>query len=183
MKIVAIAGSPRQNGTSSRISDSFMNTAKRKGAETTTYHLNHLTYKGCQGCDACKGMSPVCIQKDDLTNVLHDLSIADVAVFSSPVYYGDVSGQFKTFFDRTWSFTQSDYQTSRLLPGKKAVFILTQAGVETLHTDVIERYSKYLNLYGYEVNTIRAVECGVERAADVKKQITKVSELAENIVE
>ncbi|MCP4137426.1 MAG: flavodoxin family protein [bacterium] len=181
MKITAITGSPRKNGTSARIADSFMNAAKNNSSDTSTYFLNTMNYKGCQGCDACKGKTEGCIQKDDLTAALNDLLDADIAVFSTPVYYGDSTGQFKMFIDRTWSFIKPDYRSSRLAPGKKAVLIITQADVDTVHTDVVDRYTRFLNLYGYEVEIIRAVNCGMDQNADVDIQAAAARDLAEKL--
>ena len=98
MKIVGIFGSPRKNGASARIAYGFLETAQEIGAEIKTYYLNGMKFRGCQGCNACKEKSEICIQKDDLTEVLADLKEADVAVFATPVYYWDVTGQFKCFF-------------------------------------------------------------------------------------
>jgi len=68
--------------------------------------------------------------KDDLEKVLDAVRRADVLVMASPIYYGEVASQIKAFIDRTYSFLASDYVTnphpSRLSPGKKMVFILTQ---------------------------------------------------------
>ena len=148
MKVVAILGSPRKKGASNRITQRFMDTAKDLGSETKTHYLNGMSYRGCQGCDACKNKAEQCVQKDDLTEVLTDLVDADVAVFSTPVYYSDVTGQFKSFFDRTWSFVKPDYMTnpkpSRLEPGKKAVIVVTQGDVPNKHQDVVERYFSFL---------------------------------------
>lgn len=171
MKVVAVLGSPRKKGASSRISEKFMSTVSGKGAETQTFSLNGMSYRGCQGCDACKGKSEKCVQKDDLSNVFEELMTADIALFASPVYYWDVSGQFKCFFDRTWSLLKPDYMTnpnpSRLPPGKKAVLVLTQGDVADKHRDVVEKYQTFLSLYGYDVNVIRATECGMERDVNV----------------
>ncbi|MCP4164175.1 MAG: flavodoxin family protein [Deltaproteobacteria bacterium] len=181
MKIVNITGSPRKKGTSIRIANSFIDSLKDKGVEINTYHLNQMNFKGCQGCDICKQKSETCIQKDDLSIVLSDILNADIAVFSSPVYYGDVTGQFKSFFDRTWSFVGADYRSSRVPSGKKAVLILTQADVESVHLDVVDRYTKFLTSYGFEIEIIRATGCGMEKNADVSYEITKASEIAQKI--
>jgi len=182
MKIVSITGSPRRGGTSFRISESFVKTALQKNAHIKEYHLNDLTFRGCQGCDACKKTSDKCVLKDDLSQVLSDLLDADIAVFSSPVYYGDTTGQFKMFTDRTWSFVGADYQSSRLGPGKKAVFITTQADMDTAHRDVTERYIRFLNLYGYEIETIRACGCGMEKNANIDEQAKAASQLADRLI-
>ncbi len=182
MEIVSITGSPRRGGTSFRIAESFIEIAREKNTNIKEYHLNDLNFWGCQGCDACKKTSDKCVLKDDLSRVLSDLHDADIAILSSPIYYGDTTGQFKMFMDRTWSFLDVDYQLSRIKPGKKAVFITTQTGVETIHKDVTERYIRFLNLYGYETETIRAWDCGMEKNADIEVQAKVASQLANRLI-
>jgi multimeric flavodoxin WrbA len=142
-----------------------MATAKRLGAETRAFELNSLSYRGCQGCYSCKTTLDHCILKDDLTGVLEAVRESDVVVLASPVYYGDISGQLKCFIDRTFTYLVPDYVTnpnpSRLAPGKKLVFILTQGNPDPkLFEDVYPRYDKFLKWYGFaESHLIRA--CGI----------------------
>jgi multimeric flavodoxin WrbA len=165
MKIVCLLGSPRKGGNSSTIANHLMATAKRLGADTRAFELNSLNYRGCQGCYACKTTLDHCILKDDLTGVLEAVRESDVVVLASPVYYGDISGQLKCFIDRTFSYLVPDYVTnpnpSRLAPGKKLVFILTQGNPDPkLFEDVYPRYDKFLKWYGFaESHLIRA--CGI----------------------
>lgn len=161
MKVINILGSPRKRGTSARIARAFTDAMEKNGAEVEHFYLNGMTYKGCQGCETCHTKQNSCVLKDDLTAVLDAMRTADVAVFSSPVYYGDTSGQFKSFFDRTWSHVAVDFASenpysSRLPQGKTAVFILTQGDVEARHEDVVERYRFSLSQYGYDLKVIRA---------------------------
>ena len=67
--------------------------------------------------------------EDELTEVLEAIKKADTLVLASPVYFGDISGRLKCFFDRTYSYFNPDF-SSRLPSGKKAVFILVQAEPE-----------------------------------------------------
>ncbi len=161
MKVINILGSPRKKGTSARLAKSFTDAAQAFGAEVDSFYLNGMTYRGCQGCEQCHGKSDRCILKDDLKAVLDGMHTADIAVFSTPVYYGDTSGQFKNFFDRTWShvkvdFTQTPPYASRLSGGKTAVFILSQGDVANKHLDIVARYTDFFNLYGYDLKVIRA---------------------------
>jgi multimeric flavodoxin WrbA len=131
MKIVAVLGSPRAAGNSALITDRFLQAARKLGAETQSFALNMLKYRGCQACMACKKSSDKCVLKDDLAEVLDAVQGADVLVMASPVYYGDVTAQMKAFFDRTYSYFTPDYlqpdkKRSRLAGGKKFVFVLTQ---------------------------------------------------------
>lgn len=184
MKVINILGSPRRKGTSARIAQSFAEAAESHGAEVESYYLNGMQFKGCQGCEKCHTGRESCALKDDLTPVLEGLHEADVAVFSSPVYYGDTSGQFKMFLDRTWSLVKPEWledlsNASRLPKGKTALFILSQGAESQRHEDVVKRYSEFLTLYGYDLKVIWAtglVTGAVD--ADVSKEQAEASELA-----
>ncbi|WP_415716258.1 flavodoxin family protein [Maridesulfovibrio sp.] len=161
MKVASILGSPRKKGTSARIAQAFTDFMTEKGAEVVEYYLNGMSYKGCQGCEVCHSKQDCCVLKDDLTPALDSMREVDVLVLSTPVYYGDISGQFKMLIDRTWSHVDVDYNkadpySSRIPEGKTAILILTQGETEDRHRDVIERYSVYLNLYGFDLKVVRA---------------------------
>jgi len=160
MKVVAVLGSPRKKGTSARIAGAFLEEAEKKGAEISTYHLNRMDFRGCQGCYACKGKQEHCALKDDLTPLLADMEAADVTVFASPVYFYDVSGQFKTFFDRTYSLLKPDFMTNpapcRLSPGKKALLVIAQGAGADTHKELAEKYHLFLTWYGYDATVIHA---------------------------
>ena len=171
MKIVAVLGSPRLNGNSAFIAGRFLEAAQNLGAETQTFALNALAYRGCQACMACKKKSEVCILKDDLTEVLEAVREADVIVLASPVYYGDVTGQLKLFIDRTYAFLTPDFHTnpqrSRLSPGKTMVFIQTQGFADaTVFSDVYPRYKNMMAFIGIDkTHLLRG--CGLSKRDDV----------------
>ncbi|HLO26466.1 MAG TPA: flavodoxin family protein [Geobacteraceae bacterium] len=165
MKIVCLLGSPRSGGNSSAIAHRFLDTAASLGAATRTFELNRLNYRGCQGCYACKTRLDRCILDDDLAEVLRSVQEADVLVLATPVYYGDVTGQLKCFIDRTFSYLVPNYvanpQPSRLTPGKKLVFVLSQGNPdEKLFADIFPRYANFFKWLGFtESRLVRA--CGI----------------------
>jgi multimeric flavodoxin WrbA len=149
MKIVAILGSPRPKSNSTALARIVLDTAAKLGAQTQEFVLNKLTFKGCQACETCKQKLDRCVLKDDLTAVLAAIQEADAVVLSTPNYFGEVSGQFKSFFDRTYSYLAPD-RTSRLQPGKSSVFILAQGQPDlNLYTDVCGRYDAWLSRHGF----------------------------------
>jgi multimeric flavodoxin WrbA len=182
MKIVAVLGSPRLNGNTATIAGRFLEAARSLGAETQSFALNTLSYRGCQACLSCKKNSETCILKDDLTAVLAAVREADVTVLASPVYYGDVTGQMKLFIDRTYCFLKPDYiinpDRSRLTPGKTMVFVLTQGMAdESGFADVYPRYSAMMEFNGiHKTHLLRA--CGLSRRDDVlgREDILKLAE-------
>jgi len=181
-KIVCLLGSPRPKGNSTTIAKRFCETAEKLGAQVTTFALNKLTYKGCQACMTCKTKLDKCVLKDDLAQVLDSIRDADILVMATPTYYADVSGQMKTFIDRTFSYLVPDYMTnsnpSRLSSGKKLVFIQTQGQPEeSMYADVFPRYDFFFKWYGFKDNyVIRG--CGLMNAgeAEAREDVMKLAE-------
>ena len=165
VNIVCLLGSPRRGGNSSAIAHRFMSTAAGLGAATRTFELNLLTYRGCQGCYACKTNLDRCILDDGLAEVLQAVQNADALVLATPVYYGEVAGQLKCFIDRTFSYLVPNYvgnpQPSRLAPGKKLVFAISQGNPdEKLFADIFPRYAGFFKWLGFTENyLVRA--CGI----------------------
>ncbi|MDA8429244.1 MAG: flavodoxin family protein [Geobacteraceae bacterium] len=181
MKIVSLLGSPRTAGNSSTIARHVLKTAETLGAEASSFELNRLTYRGCQGCYACKTKLDRCILNDGLTEVLAAVQDADVVLLASPVYYGEISSQLKGFMDRTFSYLVPDYRTnpqpSRLSP-KKLIFVLTQGHPdEALFGDIFPRYEGFLKWMGFsDVRLIRACGIGPGNVDAVPEQVLRLAE-------
>ncbi len=173
MNIVCLLGSPRPAGNSAAIANRVTETAAGLGATVRTFELNRLTYRGCQGCYACKTRLDHCILQDDLTEVLDAVRDADVLVLATPVYYGEVTGQLKCFIDRTFSYLVPDFITSctpsRLTRGKRLVFVVTQGlPEESLFADIFPRYERFFKWLGFsKTRLIRACGLRPDTPADV----------------
>ncbi len=150
-KIVAVACSPKSNGSSSRITDAFLDGAM--GLSTNLITLHRLVkLKSIQDCRRnmnCKEMGK-CIIDDDLTPVLQDIVEADCVVFSTPVYFDGPCGLYKLVEDRMFSFLDKDGK-SILKPGKKALLIVTSYYPETDLPDVAGKLSSNLEKLGFEI--------------------------------
>jgi len=186
MNIVYVSGSPRRGGNSDSLAHHFLHRCEQSGATVTSYYLNGLNYQGCQACDKCKTDSEKCVLKDDLTQVLDHIFVADLVVFASPVYYGDVSAQLKGLIDRTYSFLRPGYvaksHPNRLALPKKLVFILIQGHRDAAaFADILPRYSDIFRWTGFsETYPLRVIDvyhrgdiercdealCEAERLAD-----------------
>ncbi len=186
MKVSAILGSPRKNSVTTALASEALNQMKQNGADTQMFLLNRMKYSGCQGCQSCKTTSESCVLKDDLTPVLESLQQSDILVFASPVYYWDITGQFKLFFDRTWSLVKPDYQTNpdpvRIQKGKKALLITSQGDVEEKHQDVSQKYAGFLQMYGYETRTLRAFGMGEQGDAHLEPFLDQVKDITAQMI-
>ncbi|WP_303720729.1 flavodoxin family protein [Malonomonas rubra] len=188
MKLLHIYGSPRQQGNTADISAVFCKVAERHGASVECYDLNRLSYRGCQACFACKKSSERCVLQDDITPALDAIQEADVILFSSPVYYTDVTAQLKGFIDRTFSYFVPDYwkheKKSRLRPGKQLVFLLVQGATdEERFNDIFPRYREIFSWHPFkQIHLLRAT--GVYRPGQAAKRpdiMLKAEQLAERI--
>lgn len=163
MQLLHIFGSPRPNGNTADIASTFCARAEQHGASISSYHLNKLNYRGCQACFACKREADRCVLNDDISPALDAMQEADVILFSSPVYYSDVTAQLKGFIDRTFAYFVPEYwkheQKSRLKPGKQLIFLLAQGSVEEdRFADIFPRYREIFSWLGFEsIHLIRAV--------------------------
>jgi multimeric flavodoxin WrbA len=182
MKVSAVLGSPRKKGVTTTLATEFMQQLAKNGADTQFFHLNDMVFKGCQGCQGCKARSGSCVLEDDLTPALKSLQESDILLFATPVYYWDVTGQFKTFVDRTWSLVKMDYETNPnptyIERGKKALLVTSQAAVEEKHQDVAQKYAGFFTMYGYEVRTLRACNMGEKGGHSVEPYLEQIREIA-----
>lgn len=104
MKIIAINGSPRKQWNTATLLTKALEGAAAQGAATELVHLHDLNFKGCASCLACKtrgGKSyGVCALNDDLTPILKRIAEADALVIGSPIYFGSVTGETRSFLER-----------------------------------------------------------------------------------
>ena len=129
-KIMIIDGGPRKNFNTASMLQKFAEgaTSVNKDIDVKTVRLYGLDYKGCMSCMACKirgRVSNVCKFKDELTPVLEEIAHADGLVLGSPIYFGDVTGQMRTFLERL-SFPWLSYNDYSLTAPKKMPVVLME---------------------------------------------------------
>ncbi|MDD5760069.1 MAG: flavodoxin family protein [Desulfobulbaceae bacterium] len=104
MKVLAVNGSPRKKWNTAMLLEKALAGAASQGAETELIHLYDLDFKGCTSCFACKltgGKSyGKCAMSDDLSPILEKIGHVDALVLGSPIYFGTVSGEMRSFMER-----------------------------------------------------------------------------------
>ena len=101
--IVILSGSPRKNGNTDKLVAAFVEGAKSAGKSTVLFRTADMEIGGCRGCNHCFEENGVCIQKDEMPQILDAIRKADTIVFASPVYYFNISAQLKLAIDRTYA--------------------------------------------------------------------------------
>lgn len=104
MQVLAINGSPRKKWNTAMLLEKALEGAASVGAETELVHLYDLDFKGCTSCFACKlkgGKSyGKCAMQDGLTPILEKIVTTDVLILGSPMYFGTVTGEMRSFMER-----------------------------------------------------------------------------------
>lgn len=104
MKVIGINGSPRKKWNTANLINEALDGAKSEGAETELINLYDLNYKGCKSCFACKTKGGKsygrCNIKDDLTEIFERIEDADAVILGSPIYFGVVTGEMRSFMER-----------------------------------------------------------------------------------
>ncbi len=104
MKVIGLNGSPRKGWNTATLLERALEGAASHGAQTELLHLYDLNYKGCISCFACKlkgGRSyGRCALQDELTPVLEQIAQADAVILGSPIYWGEVTGEMRSFLER-----------------------------------------------------------------------------------
>ena len=157
MNVIAVNGSPRKAWNTGTMLQKALDCAESVGARTKMVHLYDLTYQGCTSCFSCKKkgntFSGLCAMEDDLTEVLAEILESDVLLLGSPIYFGDVTGEMRSFMERLLfpNITYDEFGKS-LFPGKVScglIFTMNcpEEFVETVHYDVLfESHSRMMGI-------------------------------------
>ncbi|MDR3265298.1 MAG: flavodoxin family protein [Synergistaceae bacterium] len=147
--ILVFAGSPRENGHTAHMIDEAVKGARSVGAEIRLYDLNAEGIRGCQGCFYCRTYEG-CATKDYLQPMYGHLKFADGIVFSSPIYFYDITGQAKTWIDRLFPAIGPDFKPR--WPGKKLLALYSQGnGDENCYQGAMQRTHDIFSGFGWTV--------------------------------
>jgi len=158
MKVMAVNGSPRKTWNTATLLKKALKGAASQGAETELVHLYDLNFKGCISCFACKirgGKSyGRCAVKDDLRPIFKKIEAADALILGSPIYFGIVSGEMRSFLERLLFpyFTYTDPPQS-LFPKKMATGFIYTMNV----TEEIMKEWGYEQLFGNHQRLLQMV--------------------------
>ncbi len=157
MDVIALNGSPRKDWSTGALLKRALEGAESVGARTKLVHLYDLTYKGCTSCFSCKRKGNtcdgLCAMRDDLREVLAQVLASDVLLLGSPIYFGDVTGEMRSFLERLLfpSASYDEFGKSTFSGRVSCGFIFTmncpEEFVEKVRYDVlIENHARVLSI-------------------------------------
>lgn len=101
MKNVVIVSSSMRKGNSDKLCNEFQKGAVESGNTVTRINIRDIKLGFCLGCRDCYNYGD-CVQNDDMNSIYPKILEADVLVFATPIYFGEMSGSLKTFLDRMY---------------------------------------------------------------------------------
>lgn len=170
MKILALIGSPRHDGNCDILVNKLV---EKLDGEKEVLFLNDLDLGYCNACQSCQKGD--CIKDDDVRSIVSKIEDADLLIFSSPIYFGQMSAQAKTIIDRFYMISQNP---ERSLDGTKVIQIFTQANPSDAFDPYIESMKTMpFGFLGMEVvDTIIAKGAG-PKGEGIEEAIKKIDEM------
>jgi len=170
MKILALIGSPRKNGNCDILVNKI---AEKIDGEKEILFLNELNLNYCNACQACQKGN--CIKDDDTREIISKIEDADLLIFSSPIYFGQVSAQAKTVIDRFYMISQNPERT---LEGTKVIQVFTQANP----SDAFDQYIKSMEtmpfaFLGMEVIETISAKGAAGKGEGIEDALKKIEEM------
>ncbi len=107
-KVLVISTSMRVGHNSDHLAQVFCDGAASAGHEVEYISLKGRNISFCIGCSACH-TGRRCVLQDDAAEIIEKMKQADVLVFSTPIYFFEMSGQMKTLLDRTNPLFMGEY--------------------------------------------------------------------------
>ena len=100
MNIVVLHGSAHRNGDTDTLAEHFLRGTDEHGQHEVTHFIpSDMDIAHCRACMECaKGGG--CVIQDDMQAVYPVFRDADVVVIATPMFWGYMTSQLKTLFDR-----------------------------------------------------------------------------------
>ena len=130
MNVLIVNASPRKNG----ITTSLLAEAERtinSTRDVDVVRIHDLTMKPCIGCLKCRPDKACVLPRDDAQILAEKIKRSDLLILGAPVYWGNMPGTLKIFFDRNVPlFEYCEAKAIRYIPrpqlkGKKAILIVS----------------------------------------------------------
>ncbi len=102
MNVIVLHGSARKGGDTDTLAEHFVRGLGGEEKHAVTHfrpiemEIAHCRGEECMGCSAGKG----CVVQDDMQAVYPVFRDADIVVMATPMFWGYMTSQLKTLFDR-----------------------------------------------------------------------------------
>lgn len=175
MKTIVINASPRKKWNTAQVMEFAMKGAESVGSETEYVDLYDLDFKGCRSCLICKMKNKAkcrCYWQDDLSPLIEKILNADTLLIGSPIYFGDVTSEFKALTERLIFCLLSYDDGSSYFKGKinVGIFYTMNAPLQYYKESMKESLSNYEFLFSFLNGKIKSYPvCDTLQVRDYSK--------------
>ncbi|MCB1096815.1 MAG: flavodoxin family protein [Verrucomicrobiae bacterium] len=130
--VLILAGSPRRDGNSFRLALAAQEGAEAVGHAVELAYVDDYVSHFLRDCRQCRGADGECTLNDRFRELFLEKYLpADGILFATPLYWYGMSGQLKTFLDRSFcyyaaSHPDSDTNASRMANKKIGLLISSE---------------------------------------------------------
>ncbi|HII06815.1 MAG TPA: flavodoxin family protein [Methanotrichaceae archaeon] len=158
VKILGVGGSPRKDGNTDILLDSFLKGAESAGAETKKVQLRKYSIEPCIGCEACRKAGTCTQFHDGMGQLYPEIEEAKGLILGSPTYNYNVTAPMKAFIDRLYPYYNfaderpGPYSSKLGNQGRKALVftVCEQVKIEEMGF-ALEALGMPLKALGYDV--------------------------------
>lgn len=125
MRILVLNGSPRRQGVVAQLLKAVAQGVGEE-AQVDWVDVADLEMKFCLGCMKCRETKRCILPEDDAHRIGEKIRQADRLIVGTPVYWGNMTAQLKTVFDRNVPILMGEKPNGIPTPlhkGKKAVMV------------------------------------------------------------
>ncbi|MEI8007225.1 MAG: flavodoxin family protein [Bacteroidota bacterium] len=146
MKVIAINGSPKKEGTTFHALSLVGDELLAVGVEFEMLHIGHKLLHGCTACGKCvENKDEKCsLGADGLNEWIQLIIAADGLILGSPVHYSGIGGTMKCFLDRLFYVSGANGNLFRHKVGAAVVAVRRTGGSATL--DHLYHYLTYAEM-------------------------------------
>ncbi|NLO46013.1 MAG: flavodoxin family protein [Clostridiales bacterium] len=113
MNILILIGSPRANGSTEVMANTFRRGAEERGNKIAVIKAYDAKVAPCIDCGRCKDKIGSCIHRDDMSGGLMRLiDDTDMLVIASPVYWWGFPAPLKLIIDRLYAKERKSFKVS-----------------------------------------------------------------------
>ncbi|MEM9079670.1 MAG: flavodoxin family protein [Verrucomicrobiota bacterium] len=151
-RLLVLVGSPRRDGNTAILAEGVKRGAEQEGTEVSLLFVDDFLKFFLGDLRIERQEDGELGQEDGFREVFFEEFLpAEGVVFCSPIYWYGMSGQLKTFFDRTFTYYAASYPESEKvidgMKGKRVGLVLASEesypGVALAPTHQIQEYSRY----------------------------------------
>lgn len=140
MKVLVLHGSARRGRDTDTLAEAFVEGMSESGEHDVTHFIPiDMNIAHCRACGGCIS-DQRCVIDDDMQAVYPALLEADVVVLATPMFWGYMTSQLKTLFDRLEAVVSEKY-----LGNKDFVLLIGYRGYYGSMVEWLKRITGFVN--------------------------------------